>query len=93
MHMLRAVSLGVNSNHRRFYVDLKQRASDRFAAVEAEHQEISHWMYHNPEIAFEEVNTSARLVEFLRNHGFEVEYPSFGLDTAFAARLGDRREP
>lgn len=69
-------------------MDLKQAASARFAAVEAELQEISHWMYHNPEIAFEEHSTSARLVEFLRINGFEVEYPAFGLDTAFAARAG-----
>jgi amidohydrolase len=69
-------------------VDLKQAATERFNAVEAELRDISHWMYHNPEIAFEEHNTSARLVEFLRGHGFEVEYPSFGLDTAFAARAG-----
>lgn len=70
-------------------MDLKQVASDRFAAVEAELQEISHWMYHNPEIAFEERNTSARLVDFLRNNGFDVEYPSFGLETAFSARIGN----
>lgn len=67
---------------------LKQAATERFAGAEAELQEISHWMYHNPEIAFEEHDTSARLVEFLRNNGFEVEYPAFGLDTAFAARAG-----
>ncbi|MDJ0924263.1 MAG: M20 family metallopeptidase [Acidimicrobiia bacterium] len=71
-------------------MDLKQTASHRFASAETELQEISHWMYHNPEIAFEEHNTSARLVEFLRNSGFEVEYPSFGLDTAFAARAGSQ---
>jgi amidohydrolase len=69
-------------------VDLKQAATERFQAVEAELRDISHWMYHNPEIAFEEFNTSARLVEFLRDKGFEVEYPAFGLDTAFAARTG-----
>jgi amidohydrolase len=46
-------------------------------------------MYHNPEVAFEEHNTSARLVEFLRTKGFDVEHPSFGLDTAFAARIGN----
>ena len=69
-------------------MDLKQAAAERFATVEAELQEISHWMYHNPEIAFEEHNTSARLVEFLRSNGFEVEYPAFELDTAFAARAG-----
>ena len=71
-------------------MDLKQAASGRFDAVEAELRDISHWMYHNPEIAFEEFNTSERLVQFLRDQGFEVEYPSFGLDTAFAARAGSR---
>jgi amidohydrolase len=70
-------------------VDRKQTATERFAAVESELREISHWMYHNPEIAFEERNTSARLVEFLQSQGFEVEYPSFGLETAFAARSGN----
>ncbi len=69
-------------------MDLKQIASDRFSAVEAELRDISSWMYHNPEIAFEERNTSARLVEFLRANGFEVEYPSFDLETAFAASVG-----
>ena len=69
-------------------MDHKQVATERFSAVEAELLDISHWMYHNPEIAFEEFQTSARLVEFMRSKGFEVEYPSFGLDTAFAARAG-----
>ena len=69
-------------------MDLKQVATERFTAVEEELREISHWMYHNPEIAYQEHNTSARLVEFLRRHGFDVEYPSFGLDTAFSARRG-----
>jgi amidohydrolase len=69
-------------------VDLKQVARERFAAVEEELRDISHWMYHNPEIAFEEHDTSARLVDFLRRNGFAVEYPSHGLDTAFAARIG-----
>ena len=69
-------------------MDLKQTATERFNSVESELIGISHWMYENPEIAFEEFNTSARLVDFLRGNGFEVEYPSFGLDTAFAARAG-----
>lgn len=66
----------------------KEVARDRFNSVAAELQEISHWMYHNPEIAFEEHNTSARLVEFLGANGFDVEYPAFGMETAFAARAG-----
>lgn len=87
--MLRVISLGGNFDTGGSDVDLKQTAAERFDAVEAELRDISHWMYHNPEIAFEEFDTSARLVEFLRNNGFDVEYPSFGLDTAFAARAGN----
>jgi amidohydrolase len=70
-------------------MDHKAAARETFAAVEGELQEISRWMYDNPEIAFEEFETSARLAGFLEEHGFAVEYPAYGLDTAFAARVGD----
>jgi len=70
-------------------VDLKQTIAERFGAMEAELREISQWMYENPELAYEERESSARLVQFLRDQGMDVEYPSFGLETAFAARAGD----
>src|SRR3990170_6983073 len=63
-------------------------AAERFAAAEGELRSISRWMFENPELAFEESQTSARLVEFLRQSGFSVDYPAYGLDTAFAARAG-----
>lgn len=66
----------------------KETAAELFDDVEHELRELSRWMYENPEIAFEEKETSARLVEFLGDHGFDVEYPAYGLDTAFAARAG-----
>ncbi len=66
----------------------KETAAKAFDEVEHELRDLSRWMYENPEIAFEEVETSARLVEFLGANGFTVEYPSYGLDTAFAARAG-----
>ncbi|MCB2224613.1 MAG: M20 family metallopeptidase [Actinobacteria bacterium] len=66
----------------------KERAAAAFEAVEAELVEISHWLYHHPEIAFEERESSARLAAFLSEHGFEVEYPAHGLETSFAARAG-----
>ncbi len=69
-------------------MERKAAAQDAFASVEGELQAISQWMYDNPEIAMEEYETSAKLVSFLTDHGFEVEYPAFGLDTAFAARVG-----
>lgn len=69
-------------------MESKERAAAAFAAVEADLHEISRWMHANPEIAFQERATSARLVEFLRNAGFEVEYPAYGMETAFVARIG-----
>ncbi len=69
-------------------MDLKQRAAARYGEVHGELEGISKWLYENPELAFQEHESSARLVAFLEGNGFAVEYPSFGLDTAFAARAG-----
>lgn len=66
----------------------KQRAEEAFSAKEHGLRELSQWMYDNPETAYEEYGTSKRIVEMLRSGGFEVEYPAYGLDTAFAARVG-----
>ena len=68
----------------------KERARAAFDEVERELIQISRWMYDNPEVGFEEHDTSARLVEFLTGHGFAVEYPAYGLETAFAARVGSQ---
>lgn len=66
----------------------KQRALAAFEAVESDLQEISRWMYEHPETAYEEYESSTKLAEFLGRHGFVVEYPAYGLETAFAARAG-----
>ncbi|HUG08359.1 MAG TPA: M20 family metallopeptidase [Acidimicrobiia bacterium] len=66
----------------------KQTAEQAFAAVEPELREISSWMYENPEVGYQEYQSSARLASFLDEHGFEVEYPTRGLDTAFEANTG-----
>ena len=69
-------------------MERKAKSQERFEAVQSELQEISRWMYEHPETAYVEHETSARLVEFLGGNGFEVEYPAYGLDTAFVARAG-----
>ena len=66
----------------------KERAADAFAEVEIELIAISRWMYENPEVAFEEVESSLRLAGFLADNGFDVSYPAYGLRTAFAANTG-----
>jgi amidohydrolase len=70
------------------HVTTKQRAEGAFSAKEHDLRELSQWMYDNPETAYEEHGTSRRIVDMLRSGGFEVEYPAYGLDTAFAARVG-----
>ncbi len=66
----------------------KQAAQESFQAVEAELKDISRWMYENPELAYKEFDSSARLSSFLAASGFDVTYPAHGLDTAFEATAG-----
>ncbi len=73
-------------------MDHKKAAADRFAEVEGELQDISRWLYENPELAYEEHESSARLARFLAGNGFAVEHPAWGLDTAFDATVGDGPE-
>ena len=42
----------------------------------------------HPELSGAEFESSQKIVELLRKHGCEVEYPYFGYDTAFRAKLG-----
>jgi amidohydrolase len=48
----------------------------------------------NPELGSEEKASSEILVELLRKHGFDVEYPFFGMHTAFkAVKKGKKSGP
>lgn len=66
----------------------KEQARQRVEEVGETLREVSRFMYENPELAYQEHKSSARLVEFLTASGFDVTYPAYGLDTAFAARAG-----
>ncbi len=54
--------------------------------------EISRTMYENPEIGYQERETSKLLAGYLSDRGFEVERPAFGLETAFIASVGSGPE-
>jgi amidohydrolase len=69
-------------------MDSKQLAHEEFTRHEPKLLETSRWMYDNPELGYEEFETSGRYVEILAAEGFDVEYPAHGLETAFAARIG-----
>lgn len=67
---------------------MKQRAEQVFGEIEEDLREISHWMYENPEIGYQERESSQRLASYLGDHGFAVTYPAFDLETAFEATAG-----
>ncbi|MGD2059571.1 MAG: M20 family metallopeptidase [Acidimicrobiia bacterium] len=69
-------------------MNTKQRATAAFEKVETELQQISRWLYENPETAYQEVEASARLARFLEERGFTVSHPAHGLDTSFEATVG-----
>ncbi|MFZ0015438.1 MAG: M20 family metallopeptidase [Acidimicrobiia bacterium] len=69
-------------------MNLKDTARDAFENVEPELREISRWLYENPEIQYQEFESSARLAGFLVKSGFDVTHPAHGLDTAFEATIG-----
>lgn len=66
----------------------KERATAAFTTVERDLRDISRWMFENPETAYQEFESSARLAGFLTDHDFDVAYPAHGLDTAFEANVG-----
>lgn len=49
---------------------------------------ISKKMYDTPEVAYQEHATANLLCAYLGDHGFEIEKPVYGLETAFTAKAG-----
>ncbi|MCY3563371.1 MAG: M20 family metallopeptidase [bacterium] len=70
------------------HVDLKERARRRVADQQPILEELNLWLHDNPETAYQEFRSSARLSEMLEGYGFTVEHPAYDLDTSFAARSG-----
>ena len=70
------------------HTNLKEQARQRVADQRPRLEELNLWLHDNPETAYEEYQSSARLAGTLEGYGFEVEYPAYGLDTSFAARSG-----
>lgn len=68
--------------------DLKSRVRERCADVDAEIVALSNRLHADPELGWQEYRSSAAVAAVLAAHGFEVEQPYLGLDTAFRARFG-----
>jgi amidohydrolase len=54
---------------------------------------VSHRIHARPELAFRERHAASLLARTLAAAGFRVEFPAYGLETAFAARAGGGQGP
>ena len=76
-------------------MNYEERKALAFSVIEAHHGEavtISDALADEPEVSGQEYKSSARIVEYLRSQGWQVEYPFAGYDTAFkAVRDGGNR--
>jgi amidohydrolase len=73
---------------------VKRLKGEVAATVDSRQKELTDMslgIHRNPELLFNEFKASKLLVGYLRDNGFSVEYPAYGLETAFKATLGDSR--
>lgn len=64
---------------------IKKEVCRAIDALRTEMAAMAHSIHGNPELGFQEDNSSRILVDFLRNHGAEIVRPIAGMDTAFRA--------
>lgn len=68
--------------------ELKQTIRARIDEVRADLTGLSARLHDDPERAWQEHRSSAEVAAVLAVHGFRIEQPYLGLETAFRARLG-----
>lgn len=64
---------------------MKDQVIARVDALGGELIQLSHDIHAHPEVAYTEYQSSALIADLLRKHGFAVELPYGGLETAFRA--------
>jgi amidohydrolase len=60
----------------------------RVTELKSELLDLSHWIHAHPETAWQEFESSAKVANVLRDHGFDVVEQVSGLPTAFRAEFG-----
>ena len=68
--------------------NLKEQAIAAMDVHKAKLTEISMEIHDHPELCFQEFRASKLLADYLKANDFKVEYPAYGLDTAFTATIG-----
>lgn len=68
--------------------ELKTRIRERCESVDGELIALSNQLHADPELGWQEHRSSAAVAGVLAAHGFEIEQPYLGLETAFRATAG-----
>lgn len=75
----------------------KKLILDDLAKLEKQHrkemQEISDFLFENPELSSQEFEASKYLSEYMEKNGFAVSFPYEDIPTAFIAEFGEKRGP
>ncbi len=70
------------------YEQLKQLINEEIEKERENLIALNNDIADNPEVSGQEYRTSAKIVELLRDRGYDVEYPFAGIDTAFRGIYG-----
>ena len=71
---------------------MKERIYNEGQLIKERLAEISDYIYRNPELGNEEYKAVEALTTFLKEHGFEIECPYSGMNTAFKATFDSGKE-
>ena len=72
--------------------ELRELLLAQKSSFEKEVLALNDYMAEHPETGSEEYESSRRIVELLRKHGIETEYPFAGFDTAFKGTINPEKE-
>lgn len=73
--------------------EAKRRVCDEVDRLAPQLLEVSHRIHANPELCFEEHFAHDLISDVIAENGIEVQRRAYGLDTAFAARVGSGPGP
>ena len=65
--------------------EYKEQVLKKIDLISQELVKLSDFIHENPELGYEEYESSKALIQILKKHGFEVEVPFIGFETAFRA--------
>ena len=65
--------------------EIKTKIQQHMSEVRDQLQEVNRFIFKHPEVGFREKESSRKLIEVLKKHGFQVVNPLGGMETAFSA--------